>query len=62
MGSFPVQACPRPDRGNDPLIHLNITLLFVELIKIVIISIRLYKDIPQEKLVAAFRNLTQSHA
>ena len=45
-GSFPIQACPRPDRGKDPLNYLYIKLLFVKLIKIVIISIRIYKDIP----------------
>ena len=31
-GSFPIQACPRPDRGKDPLSYLYIILLFVELI------------------------------
>jgi hypothetical protein len=45
-GFFPVQACPRPDRGKDPLTYLYIKLLFVKLIKLVIISIRIYKDIP----------------
>jgi hypothetical protein len=29
-GSFPIQACPRPNRGKDPLTYLYIKLLFVE--------------------------------
>jgi hypothetical protein len=45
-GTFPVQACPRPDRGKNSLTYLYIKLLFVELIKIVIINIRIYKDMP----------------
>jgi len=64
-----MQACPRSpirsrtgsDRGEDHLTYLYIKLLFVELIKLVIISIRIYKDIPQEKLVFTFRNFTWSH-
>ena len=47
-----------PRDKKDPLTHLYITLLFVELMKIVIISIRVYKDIQQEKLVVNFQNIT----
>jgi hypothetical protein len=61
-GSSPIQACPRPDRGKDPLTYLYIKLLFVELIKLVYDKLRIYKDIPQGKLVVNFRNLTKSRA
>jgi len=37
-GSFPIRACPRPDRGKDPLTYQYIKLSFVELIKKVIES------------------------
>ena len=37
-----------------------IKLLFVKLIKIVIISIRVYKDMPQGKLTVNFQNFTWS--
>ena len=49
-----------PGTRSTPLTYLYIKLLFVELIKIVIMSIRIYKDIPQGKLVVTFRNFTCS--
>jgi len=44
------------------LTYLYIELLFVELIKLVYDKLRIYKDIPQEKLAFNFRNFTQSRA
>jgi len=51
-----------PRYKKNPLIYPYINLLFVELIKLVIISIRVYKDMPQGKLVVNFRNFTWSRA
>lgn len=47
-----------PRYKKNLLTYIYIKLLFVELIKLVIISIRIYKDIPQGKLVVNFRNFT----
>jgi len=44
------------------LTYLYIELLFVELIKLVYDKLRIYKDIPQGKLVVTFRNFTWSRA
>jgi len=51
---------PDTRRTTSPpkMVLVNIKLLFVKLIKPVIISIRIYKDIPQGKLVVNFQNFT----
>jgi len=45
-------------RERTPGLTLYIKLLFVELIKLVYDELRIYKDIPQGKLVVNFRNFT----
>ena len=48
--------------GEGPLDLPTYKAIFVKLIKLVIIIIRVYKDIPQGKLEVNFRDLTQSRA
>jgi len=50
--SFLLSTVPHSFIRRTPLTYLYIKLSFVELIKIVIINIRIYKDIIQGKLVA----------
>ena len=47
-----------PRYKKDPLTYLYEILLFVGLIKLVYDKLRIYKDIPQGKLVINFRNFT----
>jgi len=51
------QACPRPDRGKDPLTYLYIKLLFVKLIKLVYDKPIIYKRYTTKKISGYFSKL-----